>query len=323
MANLILKARLALELPGINAALGRAADRLPAPVQAVARHIFDAGGKRLRPFLTVLTARLLGYRQDNVRDLAITLEMLHAATLLHDDVLDNAASRRGHPAAHTVFGVPTTILAGDALLAEANALVASFGDVRLSRVFSEATSQTAAGEILEIAAQHRVDVRAEEYAAIVRGKTAWLIRASCEMGALLAGGTEAQVAAAAAYGENLGMAFQMVDDAIDFAPESVTGKPTGGDAREGKLTPPLRLYRESLDEAERAAFDAAFTCGLLSERDAAAIAERIRAAGFDSQTRQEAESCLGLARAALESLPAADERGLLLQMADYVRDRKK
>ena len=323
MANLILKARLALELPGINAALGRAAARLPAPVQPVARHIFEAGGKRLRPFLTVLMARLLGYRQDNVRDLAITLEMLHAATLLHDDVLDNAASRRGQPSAHTLFGVASTILAGDALLAEANALVADFGDVRLTRVFSEATSQTAAGEILEIAAQRRVDVSAEEYAAIVRGKTAWLIRAACEMGALLAGGTDAQVAAAASYGENVGMAFQMVDDAIDFAPESVTGKPTGGDAREGKLTPPLRLYRDSLEETERLAFDAAFTCGLLTGADAAAIVERIREAGFDSQTRQAAEDYLSRARAALASLPAVDECALLHQVADYVRDRKK
>lgn len=323
MANLLLKARLALELPFINAALARAAAALPEPVQPVARHIFDAGGKRLRPFLTVLTARLLGYEKADVYDLAVTLEMLHAATLLHDDVLDNAVSRRGQPAAHMIFEITPTILAGDALLAQANAQVASFEDIRLTRCFSEATSQTAAGEILEIAAQRRVEVNAEEYAAIVRGKTAWLIRASCEMGALLARGSTAQVSAAAAYGENVGMAFQMVDDAIDFAPESITGKPTGGDAREGKLTPPLRLYRLSLPQTEQAAFDAAFTCGLITEQDAADISGRIRAAGFDARTRQDAESYLALARTALDSLPDSSERELMKQMADYVRDRQK
>ncbi|QCC84636.1 polyprenyl synthetase family protein [Desulfovibrio desulfuricans] len=318
-----LKARLALELPGINRALDRAVDTLPEPVRPVARHIFDAGGKRLRPLLTVLTSRLMGNERKGIQDLAITLEMLHAATLLHDDVLDNAVSRRGKPAAHTLFDVSSVILAGDALLAGANALVASHGDTRLTRCFSEATSRTAAGEILEIAAQGRVDSTSADYEEMVRGKTAWLIRAACEMGALAAGADDASVAAAATYGENLGMAFQMVDDALDFAPESVTGKPTGGDVREGKLTPPLRLYRDSLTAEERSAFDAAFCAGLMTEADAADIAERIRQAGHDNAVRRQADEFLDAARQALETLPDRPERELMRQMADYVRDRKK
>ena len=318
-----LKARLALELPGINRALNKAVDTLPEPVRPVARHIFDAGGKRLRPLLTVLTSRLLGNGSKNIQDLAITLEMLHAATLLHDDVLDNAMSRRGKPAAHTIFDVSSVILAGDALLAGANALVANYGDTRLTRCFSEATSRTAAGEILEIAAQRRVDSSSADYEEMVRGKTAWLIRAACEMGALAAGADDASVAAAAAYGENLGMAFQMVDDALDFAPESITGKPTGGDVREGKLTPPLRLYRDSLSTEERSAFDAAFCAGLMTEADAASIAESIRQAGYDDAVRRQADEFLDAARQALETLPDRPERELMRQMADYVRDRKK
>ncbi|WP_165177560.1 polyprenyl synthetase family protein [Desulfovibrio sp. ZJ369] len=320
---ILLKARLALELPPINRALARAVDTLPEPVRPVARHIFEAGGKRLRPLLTVLTARLLGYAAEDIYELAATMEMLHGATLLHDDVLDNALSRRGRPAAHTLFDVPTVILAGDALLAGANALVAGFDDPRLTRCFSEATSRTAAGEILEIASQGRVDLPAAEYQEVVRGKTAWLIRASCELGALRAGAEAAAVAAAGAYGENLGMAFQLVDDALDFAPSSVTGKPTGGDVREGKLTPPLRLYRLSLNREERAAFDAAFSCGLMTEHDAEAIAGRIRDAAFDAQTRLDADAYLDAARAALDNLPHLPERDLMRQMADYVRDRKK
>ncbi len=318
-----LKARIALELPAINRALDRAVETLPEPVRPVTRHIFEAGGKRLRPLLVVLTARLLGHDGEDIHDLAVTLEMLHAATLLHDDVLDNAVSRRGKPAAHTLYNVSSVILAGDALLAEANAQVARRGDPRLTRCFSEATSRTAAGEILEIAAQGRVDTSAGHYEEIVRGKTAWLIRAACEMGALAAGADEASVAAAAAYGENLGMAFQMVDDALDFAPESATGKPTGGDVREGKLTPPLRLYRDSLNHAERDAFDAAFTGFAVSAADAESVALRIREAGFDTAVRGQADTFLDAARLALHSLPDRPERKVMLKMTDYVRDRKK
>ena len=251
------------------------------------------------------------------------MEMLHAATLLHDDVLDDAAHRRGQPAAHTAFGVPQAILAGDALLASANAQVAEFGDPRLCRCFSTATSETAAGEILEIAAQRRVDVSAEEYAAIVRGKTAALIAAACELGALAAGAGQAMVKDAADYGENLGMAFQIVDDALDFAPEAETGKPTGGDVREGKLTPPLRFYRLGLAENERAAFDAAFVCGLMSAADAAEISLRVREGGFDRRAREEAEDYLKAARGALLRLPDGPERQVLLEMTDYVRDRRR
>lgn len=322
MPETLLKQRLAEELPPIGAALARATEKLPEPVRPVARHILEAGGKRLRPFLTVLMARLLGDGGERIYDLAVTMEMLHAATLLHDDVLDGAASRRGKAAAHTSFGVTQAILAGDALLSGANAQVADFGDPRLCRCFSTATSETAAGEILEIAAQRRVDVSAEEYAAIVRGKTAALIAAACELGALAANASAEAVKAAADYGENLGMAFQIVDDALDFAPEEETGKPTGGDVREGKLTPPLRFYRLNLAENERAAFDAAFVCGLMSAADAAEISLRVREGGFDRRARDEAQDYLKAARAALLRLPDGPERPVLLEMTDYVRDRR-
>ena len=234
---LLLKARLALELPPINKALSRAAEGLPHPVRPIARHIFEAGGKRLRPLLTILMARLLGYDKKDIYDLAVTMEMLHASTLLHDDVLDNADTRRGKPAAHTIFNATSTILAGDAMLAHANALVAQCGDPRLCLCFSEATSRTAAGEILEIAAQHQVETTAEEYEEIIRGKTAWLIRASCQLGALRAGADDALVEAAAAYGENIGMAFQIQDDVLDvIGNEALLGKPVHSDEKNEKTT---------------------------------------------------------------------------------------
>ncbi len=318
-----MKQRLEAELVPITAALQRATEALPAPVRPVAAHIFDAGGKRLRPFLTVLLARLLGYAGEDIYELAVSMEMLHAATLLHDDVLDNADTRRGAAAAHTRFGVTSTILAGDALLAAANRIVARHGDTRLTACFAEATARTAAGEIREIEFLRRVDQGADVYLDIVEGKTAWLIRASCVMGALKAQGAPRLVETAADYGLCLGMAFQMVDDALDFAPTSVTGKPTGGDVREGKLTPPLQLYRAGLDDAARAAFDAAFAEGRLTEDDAARIGDVIRNRGFDAATRRQAGEFLLRSLDALNRLPDGPERPVLRQMVEYVQNREK
>lgn len=318
-----MKQRLEAELVPITAALRLAAEALPAPARPVAAHIFDAGGKRLRPFLTVLMARLLGYAGQDVYELAVSMEMLHAATLLHDDVLDNADTRRGSAAAHTRFGVTSTILAGDALLAAANELVARHGDTRLTACFAEATARTAAGEIREIEFLRRVDQEPDVYLDIVEGKTAWLIRASCVMGALKAQSAPRLVETAADYGLYLGMAFQMVDDALDFAPASVTGKPTGGDVREGKLTPPLQLYRAWLGDADREVFDAAFAAGRLTEDDAARIGDVIRDKGFDAATRRQAGEFLHRSLDALNRLPDGPERLVLRQMVEYVQNREK
>jgi len=321
--NTVLETRLAAELPAISRVLNRAVGELPASVQPVVRHVLNAGGKRLRPFLTVLFARLWAYRENDIYPLAAAMEMLHAATLLHDDVLDEAVTRRGKPAAHMLFGVVPVILAGDALLAYANKLVAEYGDCRLSACFSEAMLRTAAGEILEINYQRRVDQTPETYNEIIIGKTAWLIRASCEVGALRAKADRRGLDLAAQYGLQLGMAFQLVDDALDFAPPEITGKPSCGDVREGKLTPPLLLYREHLAPDERAAFDALFCSGSLDDAAAQAIGARIRELGFDAQGRQLADAHLEKARAALHSLPDTPERSLLERMIAYVRDREK
>lgn len=318
----ILKKRLAVELPAVEAALEKAVSELPASVRPVAEHILRAGGKRLRPLLTVLFARLLGYRPDDIYPPAAAMEMLHAATLLHDDVLDDALTRRGTDAAHVRFGAAPVILAGDALLSRANALVAGLGDPRLSICFSEATVRTAAGEILEIAYQGRADQEEDIYTEIITDKTAWLIRASCEMGALRAGAGEETLAAVRLYGLRLGMAFQMVDDALDFAPSHKTGKPSCGDVREGKLTPPIALYRKSLAQDEREAFDRVFGSRSLDAAEAERIGARVREMGFDAQGRERAARCLDEARAALRILPDAPERAVLEHMIEHVRDRE-
>lgn len=305
----------------INDAIHKALDILPASCRPIATHILDAGGKRLRPLLTVLCARSLGRRDDSIYLLGASMEFLHAATLLHDDVLDNALSRRGAAAAHTLFGETRAILAGDAMLALGNTIVASFAMPALSLCYSEATMRTAAGEILEIDSIRQPELDHDSYLEIARGKTACLIANACAIGAIAADGPNDAINACLDYGENLGLAFQIVDDALDFAPESQTGKPCGGDLREGKMTPPIRIYRESLGMAEKEVFDSLFRNEKPDENDLAAVARSI--SEYTEKARELARIHLEAAKLALMTLPASHERNILTAIADYIGNRAR
>lgn len=313
--------RLLLELPPINDALNAALDELPPVCQPVARHVISAGGKRLRPLLVVLVDRMFGGRNDQIYRLAASMEMLHAATLLHDDILDNAASRRGQAAAHTIFGVARAILAGDALLAAGNAIVASYRNPDLCAAYSFATIRTAAGEIMEMNSLGRPETGLDRYLEIIRDKTGCLIAQACSLGAIYAQKPKEELAIVAEYGENLGLAFQIVDDALDFAPESQTGKPRGGDLREGKMTLPIRLYRESLSEGERAEFDAIFSGSGFNDVQAEYLNDKI--APFARESLAFARDRLTIAKNALKKLPQNSENAILAEMADYVACRQK
>lgn len=329
-----LKAYLAAELPRINKTLDAEVAVLHPLVRPVAEHVLRAGGKRLRPLLTLLTARALaarGAKNDapcrgnagpDLYPLACSVELLHSATLLHDDILDGADLRRGLPAAHTVFGQTETVLAGDALLALANRIVARYGDARLTEAIAEAIVQTATGEIVEIAHQRSTDHGHDTYIGIVTGKTAWMLRAACELGALAAQAPAHAVEAAAGFGLNLGIAFQIVDDALDFAASPKdTGKPVGGDLREGKLTPPLIYYLETLTPHERDAFVARFRLGAFDDAAVAAVAADLQARGCHAKTRNLAVQYLDKASACLGALPDTPERRILLQSIEYVLNR--
>lgn len=318
-----LKARIIAEQPRFNATLATEVGTLHPLVQPVAAHVLKAGGKRLRPLLTLLVARALGYADDDIYPLACSVELLHSATLLHDDILDDADLRRGMAAAHTVFGSTATVLAGDALLALANLIVARYGDPRLTACISEAIIRTATGEIVEIAHMRGTDHGRDTYIDIITGKTAWMLRASCELGALRAGASEETVRAAAAFGLDLGIAFQIVDDALDFADRADTGKPVGGDLREGKLTPPLIYYLETLSGPEREAFISRFRDGGFSGDDVARISAEIRALGIIERTRELAGNYIEKAAASLETLPDCPERRTLMQTLAYVQHRDR
>ncbi len=316
---------IAQEQPHINMALAEAVCELPSSVVPIAQYALGNGGKRLRPLLTVLVARLLGYAGNDIYQLAAAMEMFHVATLLHDDVMDNAELRRGSKATHKVFGVTETILAGDALLAKGNQLVAGFGDPRLSAATSDAIAQTANGEILEIANQGKAAPNLLVYTEIISGKTAWMIRTACNIGAIRADATPEHILCAARYGQNLGMAFQIVDDALDFAPSEKTGKPEGGDVREGKLTPPIFFYADSLAPADRDAFFAKFATQSFTDDEVRHVIETVRAKGFDDKTRGIADTYLQKAQENLDTLaadlPASDYKSILSSLIGYVRNR--
>ena len=312
------------ELPAINAAIQKEVEALPALVKPVAGHVMEAGGKRLRPMLTILFARALDFRGDNLHTLASSLEFLHSATLMHDDILDNADLRRGKPSAHTRFGITPTILAGDVLLALANEIVARTDIPALTSCISRAIMQTATGEIMEIAAIRNSGITRTEYIEIITGKTAYLIQSACEFGVIAAGGSERVRSAARDFGLNLGIAFQLVDDALDYTSRADTsGKPLGGDLREGKFTLPLLLYLESLpDDMRRITTQELTDVNLHPVRQDQIIAE-ITAQGFAERTRDAAKSYLALASQALTVIPECLEKTLLGVMIDFVLTRDK
>jgi len=312
------------EIPLINNRLKELTRELNALVVPVADHVLAAGGKRLRPLLTVLTARAFGHAGDDVYPLACSLEFLHSATLLHDDILDGAELRRGRPSAHTLFGSTKTILAGDALLALANRIVAEYGAPELTRILSEALLSTATGEIMEIAHLRDTDMSLETYISIITGKTAYLIEAACRCGAVLAKAGDAMAETAGNLGLNLGIAFQLVDDVMDYVtPSNVSGKPSGADLREGKVTLPLIMYLDSLPGPERDALAEKFKNDAL---DAAALEDlrrRIVDLGFAEKTRLMAAEYIRDAEKALAAFPVSPETELLGQAVALMSKREK
>lgn len=312
------------ELPGVNAFLVDEAEKLNGLIRKVALHILKSGGKRIRPMLTILMARAQGYAKDDFLPMACALELLHSATLLHDDYLDDADMRRGMEAAHLVFGRTETILAGDALLALANEMGARYGKARLSSLLARGIMQTAEGEIAEIEFSKNPALDRDMYLDIIIGKTARLIETACRCGAALATDSAEAEEAAGGYGLNLGIAFQLVDDALDYAsPTTETGKPEGGDLKEGKVTLPLILLMEDADEAATAELMDALREKRLSPAQCAAMVEQVVDGGYAESTRQEAAAYVERAKHALAGFPDCREVTVLRQAADYVLTRTK
>lgn len=319
-----LRAYFMREIPGIDAFLAAEADKLDGLVRELARHVLLSGGKRIRPMLTILFARALGHQAGDILAIACALEMLHTATLLHDDVLDQALVRRGQTSAHVCFGTTEAILAGDVLLALANRLGADYDIPRLNALLARGIMATADGEIRELAHTKNPTADRGAYMDIIIGKTARLIETACRCGAALTSRDRALEDLAGEFGLNLGIAFQLVDDALDYTvSEDEMGKPAGGDLREGKMTLPLILHLEGLAPAEAGELLCALREKRLTVEQAEGIVRDVREKGLAEKTREAAVGYIAAAVKELEALPVSPEREVLAQAAEYVLNRRK
>lgn len=300
-------------------------ERMQSPVPLIpelAGHLIRSGGKRLRPMLTLASARLCGYAGDHHIRLAATVEFIHTATLLHDDVVDSSDLRRGKPSANAIWGNQSSVLVGDFLFSRAFQLMVATGSLRVLDILADASAVIAEGEVMQLAASRDISTNETTYLTVIECKTAALFAAAAEVGAVVAGaGAEAEEALRA-YGRNLGVAFQLVDDALDYSGRQLTmGKAVGGDLKEGKITLPVILaykrggaedrgfLRRALEERGGASGDLARTMQILERHGALA------------DTLARAESYAARASEALHALPAGPHKDALAGLCRFVVTR--
>jgi len=292
-------------------------------VSQVAHHILFSGGKRLRPLLMVLSARLCGYNGDYDKTFSVIFEYLHAATLLHDDLVDDASLRRGTPAAHTVYGNETAVLVGDFLLARGLSIAADTGEPRIIKIISEITESMSQGEIHQLDRKGMVDLSETEYMEIIRCKTAVLFQGACRISAILAGAPEKKETTLARFGFHLGMAFQMVDDILDYTFDTQTlGKHVGADLREGKLTLPVIKALGRASKKDRVLMVRVVQDHQFTEKDFRWLVGRISKYGGIEYARTSADEHITKARQALETFPSSPTRDILFDIAEYALERK-
>lgn len=291
-------------------------------IPQVAEHIVAAGGKRLRPLLVLAGARLVGVENDRPLALAACVEFIHTATLLHDDVVDESDLRRGRETAKAVFGNQASVLVGDFLFSRAFQLMVADGALPVLKLLADTAATLAEGEVHQLMTAH--DTATDEAACleVIRAKTAVLFAASCQVGALVAERPAAEVESLRRFGESLGMAFQLVDDLLDYSPEaSARGKALGDDFREGKLTLPVILAFAAGDEAERAFWRRCLEEGEQRDGDLERALELLARHGALEVVKERARAYAAEARAALGPFPEGPAKAALLQAADFTVER--
>ncbi len=295
-----------------------AAPRIP----EVTAHLIEAGGKRLRPMLVLAAARMLGYGGAHHVDLAVAVEFIHTATLLHDDVVDDSKQRRGRPTANLLWDNMSSVLVGDYLFARSFQLMVETGNLRVLGILADAAATIAEGEVLQLVAARDLSSTEDVYLRVIRGKTAALFAAATQAGAVVAGAGSDHEEALREYGDALGIAFQIVDDLLDIEGTDAIGKNRGDDLREGKLTLPVIRAVAASDAEERAFWTRVIGRGEIGDEDLARARGIMERHGTLLAARAEAESWVARARAALQRLPEHPLREMLAELADYVVARK-
>ncbi len=291
-------------------------------IPEVANHLISSGGKRLRPMLTLATAGLCGNQGDGHIKLAASVEFMHTATLLHDDVVDQSDMRRGKASARMVWGNEASVLVGDFLLGQAFKMMVEVGSLPCLDVLSTAAAVIAEGEVMQLAAAKDTETTEDAYLAVIRAKTAALFAAACAVGPILAGRGRADIEACRGYGANLGIAFQLIDDALDYGGSSAKlGKNVGDDFREGKITLPVVLSFRRGDEAERAFWRRVLEKGDIQDGDLETALATMRRHRAIEDTVERARHYGAMARDALGLFPATAWKRALVDVVDFCVDR--
>lgn len=291
-------------------------------IPELARHLIAAGGKRIRPMLTLLSARLCGYRGEHHVALAAAVEFIHTATLLHDDVVDDSELRRGKATANALWGNKAPVLVGDFLFSRAFQLMVGVGDLEVLGILARASAIIAEGEVLQLVTANDTATSEEAYLRMIAGKTAALFEAACEVGAVVAGRPKSEARALATYGRSLGIAFQLVDDALDYsAREAELGKTVGDDFRDGKITLPVLVAFARGSEAEREFWRRTLERVEQRESDLAEAKRLLERHGAIEATLERARAYGRAAREALTSFPRSPARDVLAGLVDFCIDR--
>jgi octaprenyl-diphosphate synthase len=311
---------IAADMEAVNDVIRQRLHSEVALVNQIAEYIISAGGKRIRPVLVLLVANAYSYRGAAHHELAAVVEFIHTATLLHDDVVDESSLRRGRATANALFGNAASVLVGDFLYSRAFQMMVSLNNMRIMSILSDATNVIAEGEVLQLLNMHDPDVTQDSYLQVIRSKTAKLFEAAAELGALVAGANDEQIAAAGEYGRSLGTAFQLIDDVLDYAGDaSEIGKNVGDDLREGKPTMPLIYLMEHGTEEQRQLVRSCIETG--DEQHFDAILAAITSSGALDYTRREAQKAAQRAIDAIAAMPDSRYKDSLLQLARFAVDR--
>jgi len=314
---------LAGDMDAVNALIrDRMASEHAPRIPEVTAHLVDAGGKRLRPMLTLASAVMCGYSGPYHVHLAATVEFIHTATLLHDDVVDESQQRRWRPTANLLWDNQSSVLVGDYLFARSFQLMTETGSIRVLSILSNAAATIAEGEVLQLTAASNLATDEEIYLKVVRGKTAALFSAATEVGGVIAGADEAHVKALFDYGDALGIAFQIADDLLDYQGDaSATGKNIGDDFRERKLTLPVIKAVAQATQDERAFWERTIEKGRQDDGDLDEALRLMNKYGTLAATRDDANAWVAKAKQAILTLPNYPIRDMLHDLADYVVDR--
>ena len=311
-------ALIARDMNGVNAVILERMQSKVALIPELAGHLIAGGGKRMRPMLTLAGAALLGYPGTRHQKLAAAVEFIHTATLLHDDVVDGSGLRRGKRTANLIWGNAASVLVGDFLFSRAFELMVEDGSLKVLRILSHASAVIAEGEVEQLTAQRQIETDEEHYLEIISAKTAALFAAACRVSPVVAEANEDLELALESYGRNLGIAFQLTDDVIDYASDSaIMGKGVGDDFRDGKMTLPVILAYARGNEADRAFWRTAISGDRTSDEDLAHATSLIRASDALADTVERARY---YARRAIDSLavfPASKARSALIEAAEF------